>query len=426
MPPISARAFDSPRLRGFNPFTMKNASLPVLSFVLVGLLSSHAADWPRFRGPDQNGISKESGISASLLEGGGKVLWKASIGIGFCSISVANGRAYTMGNQKAAGGNEKDEDTVWCLDAITGKEIWKHSYAEDLKSNLYEGGPNATPTVDGNQVFTLSKTGRAFCLDAAKGTVIWEKNLAKDLGAKKPEWGFSSSVLVEGDVAIYNVGTAGTALNRKTGEVVWKSGAGVAGYSAAVLFNQGKERLAIMMTAADATAFNPADGKIAWSHPWKTSYDVNAADAVVSGNKFFLSSGYNHGSSVIEVKDNKPSVVWENKNIRNHFASSVFWKGHLYGVDEKELRCVDFATGKVKWVDKVSGKGTLLMADGKIVVLTEKGELIIAAASPEAFKPLGRAQILGGKCWTMPSLANGKLYARNAKGDLVCVEVGGK
>ncbi len=426
MPTISARAFDSPRLRGFNPLSMKNASIPVLSVVLIGLFSAHAADWARFRGPDQNGISKETGINAGALEGGGKILWKANVGIGFSSITIANGRAYTMGNQKATVGGKTDTDTVWCLDAITGKEIWKHSYAEELDPHYYEGGPSTTPTVDGGCVFTLSKTGKAICLDAAKGTVIWEKDLAKEVDAKAPTWGFSASVLIEGDLAIYNVGTAGTALNRKTGEVVWKSGAGVSGYSAAVLFNQGKERLAIMMTAGDATALNPADGKIVWSHPWKTQHDVNAADAVVSGNRFFLSSGYNHGSAVIEVKDNKSSVVWENKNIRNHFASSVLWKGHLYGVDEKELRCVDFATGAVKWSDKVTGKGTLLMADGKIVVLTEKGELIIAAASPEAFKPLGRAQILGGKCWTMPALANGKLYARNAKGDLVCVEVGGK
>ena len=398
---------------------MKTVALPILTLTFIGLLSAHAADWPRFRGPDQNGISKEAGLNSKALEGGAKILWKASLGTGFTSITIANGRAYSMGNANAT-------DTIWCLDANTGKEIWKHSYAEALDPNLYEGGPNATPTVDGDRVFTLSKTGKALCLDAAKGTVIWEKDLAKGVGAKKPEWGFSSSPLVEGDNVIYNVGSAGAALNKKTGAVAWKSGAEPSGYSAGVMFNQGKDRLAVMMTARDATALNPVDGKVVWSHPWKTSYDINAADAVVSGNKFFLSSGYNHGSSVIEVKDNKASVVWENKNIRNHFSSSVFFNGHLYGVDENQLRCVDFATGEVKWTDKASGKGTLIIADGKLLVLSEKGELIIAEASAEAFKPLSRAQILGGKCWTSPALANGKLYARNAKGDLVCVEVGGK
>lgn len=397
-----------------------NASKSLSLLVAIGALASaNAADWPRFRGPDQNSISKETGFNPKSLEGGAKVVWKAGVGTGFSSITVANGRAHTMGNADA-------KDTVWCLDASTGKEIWKHTYAEELKPNLYEGGPNATPTVDADRVYTLSKTGRALCLDAAKGTVIWDKPLAKDLGAKKPEWGFSSSVLIEGDLAIYNVGSAGTALNKQTGEVVWKSGPGAAGYSQAIPVNFGKDRLAILMAAADAIAINPKTGEVAWSHPWKTSYDINAADPVVSGNKVFVSSGYNHGASVFEVAENKTKVVWENKSLRNHFASSILLNGHLYGVDEKELRCVDFATGEVKWTDKASGKGTLIIADGKLIVLGEKGELIIAEASVEGFKPLSRAQILGGKCWTSPALANGKLYARNAKGDLVCVELGGR
>jgi outer membrane protein assembly factor BamB len=397
-----------------------NASkiFPTLVFVSV-VISAQAADWPRFRGPAQDGISPETGLNAKALEGGGKILWKTNIGTGFSSITIANGRVYTMGNANAT-------DTIWCLDASTGKEIWKHSYAEELKPNLYEGGPNATPTVDGDRVFTLSKTGKALCLDAAKGTVVWEKDLAKDLGAKKPEWGFSGSVLIEGDLAIYNVGEAGAGLNKKTGEVVWKSGTGASGYSQAIAFNLGKDRLAIFMAASDAIALNPKTGVVAWTHPWKTSYDINAADPIVSGNKVFVSSGYNHGASVFEVIDNKTKVIWENKNLRNQFSSSVLCKGHLYGVDEGQLRCVDFATGEVKWTDKASGKGTLILADGKLLVLSEKGELIIAEASTEAFKPLGRAQILGGKCWTTPALANGKLYARNAKGDLVCVELGGK
>lgn len=392
--------------------------LPAIIALTISL-PTFAADWPRFRGPDQNSISAEKGLNPKALEGGAKTLWKTNVGTGFSSITIANGRAYTMGNAAAT-------DTVWCLDATTGKEIWKHSYAEELKPNLYEGGPSATPTVDGDRVYTLSKTGRAFCLDAAKGTVIWEKNLAKELGAKKPEWGFSGSVLIEGDLAIYNVGSAGTALNKKTGAVVWKSGPEVAGYSQPIAANLGQDRLVLFMTAADVVALNPKTGAIAWQHPWKTSYDINAADPIVSGNKVFVSSGYNHGAAVLEVVDNKTKVIWENKNLRNQLASSVLVNGQLYGLDESQLRCVDFATGEVKWTDKASGKGTLIVADGKLIVLSEKGELILAEVSPEAFKPLSRAQILGGKCWTSPALANGKLYARNAKGDLVCVELGGK
>jgi outer membrane protein assembly factor BamB len=396
-----------------------NTSRLFALLALAAALSASAADWPRFRGPDQNGISKETGLNPKALDDGLKALWQARVGTGFASVAVADGRAYTMGNANA-------EDTVWCFDANTGREIWKYSYPEELKPNMYEGGPNATPTVDADRVFTLSKSGRALCLDAAKGSVIWDKDLARELGAKKPDWGFSGSVLIEGDLAIYNVGSAGTALDKKTGAVVWKSGTGASGYSQVIAFNLGKDRLVVFMAAAEALALNPKTGEVAWSLPWKTSYDINAADPLVSGNRFFVSSGYNHGASVFEVADNKVSVIWENKNLRNQFSSSVLFKGHLYGVDDSQLRCLDFATGDVKWTDKASGKGSLIIADGKLVVLSEKGELIIAEASPEAFKPQGRAQLLGGKCWTSPALSNGKLYARNAKGDLVCVEIGGK
>lgn len=402
---------------------MQTAPRLLAAALIVVASATFAADWPRFRGPDQSGLVTGAGLNPKALEGGGKILWRANVGTGFSSIVVAGGRAYTMGNQKQDG---VDTDFVWCLDAATGKEIWKHSYPEELKPNLYEGGPNATPTVDGGRVYTLSKTGRAFCLDAAKGTVIWAVDLAKEVNAKKPEWGFSGSVLIEGDLAIYNVGEAGTALHKETGKVAWKSGPGAAGYSQPVAANLDGKRVAILMAASEAIALDPKTGRVIWRHPWKTSYDVNAADPIVSGNRVFVSSGYNHGAAVLEVKDNQVTEVWKSRVLRNQFSSSVLLGNHVYGVDENQLRCVEFATGNVTWTDRVTGKGTLLIADGHIVALSERGELLIAPASPEAFNPVSRAQILGGKCWTMPALANGRLYARNAKGDLVCVDVAAK
>jgi outer membrane protein assembly factor BamB len=140
----------------------------------------------------------------------------------------------------------------------------------------------------------------------------------------------------------------------------------------------------------------------------------------------FISSGYNRGAGVFDISSTPPKNIWENKNMRNHMASSVLWEGHLYGVDENQLRCVEFATGEVKWTDKVSGKGALIMADGKLIVISERGELIIAPPSPAEFKPIARAQVIGGKCWTAPTLANGKIYVRTGPGDVVCLDVSGK
>jgi len=140
----------------------------------------------------------------------------------------------------------------------------------------------------------------------------------------------------------------------------------------------------------------------------------------------FVSSGYNRGATLVKVEGNKTSTVWEDKNMRNHFNSCLLWKGHLYGIDEDQLRCLVFDTGEVKWTEKSVGKGSLLIADGKLIVLSDKGELMVADPSPEGFKPISRAQVLSGKCWTTPVLSNGRIYCRNAAGDVVCLDVSGK
>jgi len=164
-----------------------------------------------------------------------------------------------------------------------------------------------------------------------------------------------------------------------------------------------------------------------WRHPWPTSYGVNAADPVLIGDKIFISSGYNQGCALLKMNDNGVSVVWQNKNMRNHFNSSIAIGDRIYGFDESpQLKCLELAAGNVGWTESGLGKGSLIGADGKLIVLGEKGQLVIADASATAFKPLARAQVLGGKCWTSPVLANGKIYCRNARGDLVCMDVSGK
>lgn len=393
--------------------------LAVTSTLALCCPSTHAADWPWWRGPEWTGISKETGWQTQWPAEGPKQLWKAKVGTGFSSFAIANGRVYTMGNTD-------DTDTVFCFKADTGEVLWKHSYPEKLDPKNYEGGPNATPTVDGDRVYAVSKSAEVFCLDAAKGTVIWSKKLAEELGSKKPTWAFASSAYIEGDLLILNVGSAGTALNKKDGKVVWNNGNDVANYSTPVPFEAGGKRAVAVFTKDHIAALLVADGKELWRYPWKTSYDINAADPIISGNEVFISSGYNHGAALIQITDNKPEKVWENKSMRNHFNSSVLWKGHLYGVDEKDLRCIVWKTGETKWSDPKFGKGALILADGKIIGLGEKGELLVAEATPEAFKPLSRAQVLGGKCWTAPALANGLIYCRNAAGDVVCLDVRGK
>jgi outer membrane protein assembly factor BamB len=390
-----------------------------LATLALSVVVATAADWPNYRGPTHDGISTETGWTTTWPGSGPKPLWKAKIGLGFSSVVVAKGRAYTQGNTS-------NTDTIFCFDASTGKPVWKHSYPAPLDPNAYEGGTSATPTVDGDHVYTISKRGIVHCLDAASGKVVWTKNLTEELKVKLPEWGFAGSFFIEGDLAILNVGTAGTALEKQTGKVVWTSGPEQAGYSTPVPFDANGERAVMFTIKQDVVAVKIKDGKELWRFPWKTQYDVNAANPILSGNKVFISSGYNHGAGVFDISAQPVKELWQNKNMRNQFASSVLWQGHVYGVDDNQLRCVVFDTGEVKWTDKVSGKGSVTLADGKLIVLSDRGELLVAPVSPAGFKPVARAQVVGGKCWTAPVLANGKIYVRSGPGDVVCVDVSGK
>ena len=376
-------------------------------------------DWYRWRGPDLNGISKETGWNAQWPAEGPKQLWKASVGTGFSSFSVSDGRVYTMGNANST-------DSAFCLDAHTGKVLWQHSYPCPLDPKNFEGGPCATPTVADGRVYIFSRKGDLFCLDAAKGSVLWSKNLNRELGLEIPTWGCASSALVEGNMVVVNMGSAGVALDWKSGKVVWVSDKSPGAYATPVPLTIGGDRCLAILSRQSLVAVKAAGGQAVWSYPWKTEYDVNSADPVVGGDQVFISGGYNHGGAVLKLSGQAPEKVWENKNMRNHFNTCVLWQGYLYGPDDSGLRCLAFDTGDLKWTYGQFGKGSLMIADGKLVALSEKGELIIAEPAPAEFKPISRAKILTGKCWTTPVLSNGQIYCRNAVGDVVCVDVSGK
>jgi outer membrane protein assembly factor BamB len=384
-------------------------------------------DWPNFRGPDHNGISKETDWLMAWPQEGPKRLWQTSVGTGFSSMAAAAGRVYTMGNVD-------NRDTVYCFDANSGKQLWRHSYDEPLAPKYYEGGTSGTPSVDEGLVYTSSKQGQLFCLQTADGKVVWQKHLAKELGLTEdkdwiPDWGFAGSVLVMGDRLILNMGATGTALDKKTGKTLWSSGKDAAGYSTPVPFQVGAETYVAFFTRAHLVAATVGQGKELWRYPWKTKYDVNAANPLVFGDKIFLSAGYDHGCALLKFTGSIISKIWENKNLRNMLNSSVMLGDYIYGIDgdggdrNASLRCLDVATGSVRWKEPSVRAGSLIAADGKLIVLSEQGELIIAQATAETFRPLARAKVLGGKCWTSPVLANGRIYCRNAKGDLVCVDV---
>lgn len=383
-----------------------------------------AADWPHWRGSQHNGISPESNWQADWPAGGPKVLWSAEVGLGFSSFVVAQARVFTTGHAEG-------QDTVFCLDAASGKVNWKHSYPADLGDKYYEGGTSATPTVDGDHVYHLSRWGDAFCFDAASGKVVWQTNVQKETGANIPDWGYAGAPLVHGKLVILNVGRSGCALDKATGKLVWKSDEDNAGYSNPVPRKRADGIEIILGSGRSYLAVKPEDGTALWEHRWNTSYGVNAADPIISGDQVLISSGYNKGAALLKIEGSTPVQLWQNRTFRNQFSSSVMLAGHVYGIDHDEnkqasLKCVDFMTGVEKWADESVGFGSLVAAGDKLIVLSAKGELIAAKASPEKFDVISRAKVLEGKCWSQPVLADGRLYVRNAPGKVLCLDVGAK
>jgi outer membrane protein assembly factor BamB len=390
-------------------------SLP-LALILSILSSAAGDDWPTYRGPNRNGVSAEKGWKSEWSTEP-PVAWKAEVGLGYSSVVVAKGRLATAGH-----GDGKD--TVYCFDAGTGKLEWKHSYPAELGDKFYEGGTTGTPAFDGDRLYWLSRWGDLMCLEAATGKVVWEENIAKLTNAPIPTWGFTGAPLVQDDLLILNVGEAGTAVKKATGEVVWKSGAKDAGYSTPLPVGD----LVLLANTENYLAVNMKTGKEAWRFRWLTQYGVNAADPVVSGDRAFISSGYGKGGALLKMGNGAVEEVWKTKKLRTQLNPAVLHDGHLYGVDgdttvKATLKCLEFATGAEKWAEANFGSGGVIVADGKLIALSGVGELMIAPASPSGFKPTARFQVFGPKSWTAPVLANGFVYCRNNRGELVALNL---
>ena len=382
----------------------------------------HAAaeDWPHWRGPQRTGVSQETDWMFQWPEDGPKIAWKANVGLGYSGIVVAGGRAVTAGHNDG-------KDTVFCFDSETGKEVWKHSYPSELGAKYFQGGTTGTPTIDGDKVYWLSRWGDLFCFEAASGKIAWQKNIQKESGMKVPDWGYSAAPYVHKNLLVLNIGDAGMGVEKANGKIVWKSDNKNAGYSTPVPI-PGGEPLVVLGNAEHYVAVNPETGKEAWRVRWVTEYGVNAADPIIHDGKMFISTGYKKGAALFDLKENPPKEIWKNKVLRTQMNAGVLHEGHVYGVDgdtmeKARLKCVEFATGVEKWMEPNIGSGGVTLADGKLIVLTAQGELMVLPASPHAFQPTARAQVLGGTSWTAPVLANGRIYCRNSRGDVVCVDV---
>ncbi|MCE9608989.1 MAG: PQQ-like beta-propeller repeat protein [Chthoniobacter sp.] len=386
------------------------------------VICTASADWMHYRGPTAQGVSAEK--LPAIPADGPKQIWKTAVGVGTSSVTVSGEHVFTMGNVEGT-------DTVWCLHAKTGAVVWKHEYPLDLDKRMFEGGTAATPTLDGPHVYTVSHQGDLFCLNAATGKPVWYKHYQKDFGGKRPQWGFAGSPTVEGNLLLLDVGGNGAstvALNKLTGAMVWKSGDDKAGYASPVVATLAGKKTVVMFKAGHVVGLDLKDGHELWRSAWKTSYDVNAATPIATGDTVFISSGYGSGCGLVAVAARGATEHWRNKSIRSHFNTPALLQGHVYGIDGQDgsgspLTCLDLATGETKWQEKSVGGGAAVIVDGKLLCLTEKGELVIAEATSAGFKPISRTQVLGKRCWVQPTYANGRIFCRNNQGDLVALEL---
>jgi len=397
--------------------------------VLLMLATPAAADdWPFFRGPSYNGISTETGWSAEWQDTGPNVVWRADVGTGASSVVVVGNRVITMGGRK-----DKDEETIWCLDADSGRVLWQFTYPSKFDARQFEGGPASTPTVDGSLVYALGYLGQLHCLDIQDGRVVWQKHLADDFGGRYSSWKYAGSPLVDGELVILDTGADGNstiALDKTSGRKVWGVGDDLAGYATPIPFEHGGQRGVLVFKARAMVAHELATGRELWRIDWRTYYDCNASCPTVVGDKLFISTGYGGRSArgaLFDLGEGQPRQIWLNQDLETKMNSAVVYKGHVYCVSEKargQLMCFDLRDGAVVWAEPAFAPyGTLMIADGRLVILDEMGDLVIADATPAGYRELARAKVHHSRCWVMPVLANGRIYAKTNTGKLACLDV---
>jgi outer membrane protein assembly factor BamB len=409
---------------------LAHAELPPLAPVTV-----QAGAWPQWRGPNRDGVSPETGFLAAWPPEGPRVLWKQLVGRGFSSVVIAGGRLYTMEEDAGAADPPSRHEAVVCLDAGTGNVLWRFRYPCDFDER-FGSGPRSTPAVDGEFVYTIGPTGILHCLRADTGEKVWRHDLLDEFHGRRPQYGVAFSPLVEGDL-VYAMpggpnGSAVAAFHKRTGALVWKALDDPVGYSSPLAVTAAGVRQILFFTDAALVSLAPEDGRLYWRYPWKTEGGFNIATPVAFGNYVFISSGYGKGCGLLEISADADGClracrVYEHNRMRNHFASSVRCCDYLYGFDMTDLACMDLRTGAIAWREngaRTFRKGSLMAADGRLLILGEDGNLALVEASPTGYHELASCSVSQSKCWTVPALAGGRLYVRD-ESVITCLDVRG-
>lgn len=378
--------------------------------------------WYQFRGPLRDGKSPETGLSRSFGPTGPKELWRVPIGAGFSSISVVSNQLYTM---------DSDEETEFALalDAATGRTLWRVPVGP-IFHDVNGDGPRSTPTVDSELVFVLGSRGRLAALRASTGETVWEMQITDAFEGELPTWAFATAPLVDGDRLVIEVGGSGpraiAALDKRTGAVLWTSQEANLAYSSPIPVEIGGTKQFLFLLQEKLVSLD-RDGLELWSVPFAPQLEIKPASPVfVAPDLILISASYDVGAKVVRLKTDGGSLsaeeLWSGRQMRSHFNSAVSLDGRIYGFDTATLRCLEASTGESCWAKRGLGKGSLIYADRMFLVLSERGMLVLLEATPEAYRELASHQVLEGRCWTPPSLSEGRLYLRNHS-ELVAIDL---
>jgi len=380
-----------------------------------------APDWSDFRGPARDGHYTARPIQTSWPNGTLTPVWKQPVGGGYASFVTARVNGLDLAFTIEQRGNQ---EVVAAYDVATGRERWTSKWSAEFKEFMGGDGPRATPTYFDGFVYAQGAQGELRALDASTGRMIWRTNMLTDAGATNVQWGMSASPLIVDDALVVLPGGTRNhsvaAYDHRTGKPLWSALSDRQAYASPMLVTIDDVRQILVVSAARLMGLATADGSVLWEYPWVTMYDVNAGQPIVIGrNRVFVSSGYDKGAAVIEVTmaggQGTVREVWKNNRMKNQFSSSVLFEGHIYGLDESILACLDVETGTVKWKGGRYGYGQIALASGHIIVLTEDGDLALVRATPERHVEVTRFPVLDGKTWNHPAFSDGRLLVRNLK-----------
>ncbi len=389
-----------------------------LSFVAATLFLSSsvvAEDWPQWRGPNRDGLSKETGLLKEWPEGGPAMQWKADgLGEGYSSVAVANGYVYTLGDLE-------DGCYLIALSDDDGQIAWKTKIGERGGHKRYKG-PRSTPTVDGDQIFTLNQHGTIACVQREGGDLLWSVELEDDLGGKMMSgWRYSESPLVDGNKVICTPGgNKGTvvALDRKSGETLWRTTewTDTAAYSSVIVATIHGKRQYVQLTGRSVAGIEPDTGKLIWKADREGKTAV-VATPVVSGDIVFVTSSYGVGCNGFRIgSDWSTEEIYASKAIANHHGGVLLLGDHVFGSSGGTFRCLEIESGELNFNARSIGKGATVYADGHFYLRSESGPIALIKATTDDMIEVShfdQPSRTDERAWAHPVIANGKMYLRD-------------